>query len=150
MESKRSSKRTNNAIYGIWHRVCTLENFHKHWKSWKPSEALQKTETLFYLAAADFLPFLLISFFCSFQKECNFEPGCHFSRLSCRYLSHLNQSIIREYYNDPQSAVEAVKNGQVWGVVYFSANFSSGLAARMILGLWNDHRWYDSPSSFRV
>lgn len=79
-------------------------------------------------------------FFCPFYlqmvslQECNFEPGCHFSGLSCRYLNHLNQSILREYYSDPESAIEAVKTGQAWGAVYFTENFTDALVARMALG----------------
>lgn len=75
----------------------------------------------------------------SFEQECNFEPGCHFSGLSCRYLNHLNQSILREYYSDPESAIEAVKTGQAWGAVYFTENFTDALVARMALGssMWS-------------
>ncbi|KAG4068799.1 hypothetical protein HA402_002490 [Bradysia odoriphaga] len=66
--------------------------------------------------------------------ECNFKPGCHFSRLSCRYLSHLNPSYLQLYYNDSESAIEAVKIGQAWGAIYFNANFSVAMVGRMLLG----------------
>ena len=36
--------------------------------------------------------------------ECFFEKGCAFSSLSCRYLSHLNDSIIQEYYPNHDQA----------------------------------------------
>ncbi|XP_037028883.1 ABC transporter G family member 20 isoform X3 [Bradysia coprophila] len=81
--------------------------------------------------------------------ECNFEPGCHFSGLSCRYLNHLNQSILREYYSDPESAIEAVKTGQAWGAVYFTENFTDALVARMALGRDADDETLDQ-SEIRV
>ncbi|XP_037028450.1 ABC transporter G family member 20-like [Bradysia coprophila] len=66
--------------------------------------------------------------------ECNFEPGCHFQRLSCRYLSLLNPSYLRQYHNDSESAIEAVKTGQAWAAIYFNANFSVAMVGRMLLG----------------
>lgn len=65
---------------------------------------------------------------CEYKKECSFE------NLSCRYLSHLNSTIIKEFYPDPQSAVEAVRMGHAWGAVYFTENFTDALVARMALG----------------
>lgn len=55
--------------------------------------------------------------------------------LSCRYLDHLkNQSIIKEYYADLESAINAVKEGQAWGAIYFNENYTDSLVARLALG----------------
>jgi hypothetical protein len=66
--------------------------------------------------------------------ECYYEPGCSFSSLSCRYLSYLNTSIIQEYYDDVESAKYAVEQGNAWGAMYFTENFTDALVARIALG----------------
>lgn len=68
-------------------------------------------------------------------QECSFDYGCKFSYLSCRYLNNLrNTTIVKEYYPDPDSAVEAVRLGHAWGALYFTENFTDALVARMALG----------------
>lgn len=55
--------------------------------------------------------------------------------LSCRYLAHLkNASIIKEYYADLDSAINAVKQGDAWGAIYFNENYTDSLVARLALG----------------
>jgi len=66
--------------------------------------------------------------------ECKYEKGCSFSNLSCRYLDHLNSSIIQEYYDDVESAKLAVAQGNAWGAMYFTENFTDALVARIVLG----------------
>lgn len=70
----------------------------------------------------------------SLSQNCPVIPGCEFLQLSCRYLSHLNSTIIKEYYPDPESAREAVRVGHAWGALYFTENFTDALVARMALG----------------
>lgn len=67
-------------------------------------------------------------------QDCFYEKGCHFTGLSCRYLDHLNSSILKEYYPDPESAIQAVRDGNAWGAIYFTENFTDSLLARMALG----------------
>lgn len=65
---------------------------------------------------------------------CVYEKGCSFANLSCRYLDHLNSSIIQEYYEDVESAKNAVAQGNAWGAMYFTENFTDALVARIALG----------------
>lgn len=37
-------------------------------------------------------------------------------------------------YSDPDSALDAVRNGLAWGTLYFTENFTDALVARMLLG----------------
>lgn len=68
-------------------------------------------------------------------QDCPFDYSCSFSNLSCRYLNHLrNSTIVREYYETPDLAVDAVKRGEAWGSLYFTENFTDALVARMALG----------------
>jgi hypothetical protein len=69
----------------------------------------------------------------STSGECFYEPGCSFANLSCRYLSHLNTSIVQEYYDDVESAKYAVEQGNAWG-----AMFTDALVARIALGRESD------------
>ncbi|XP_018319126.1 ABC transporter G family member 20 [Agrilus planipennis] len=83
-------------------------------------------------------------------QNCTYEPGCKFSRLSCRYLHLLrNNTIIKNYYPDPDSAIEAVKTGHAWGALYFTENFTDALVARMALGKDSDEETLDQ-SEIRV
>lgn len=77
--------------------------------------------------------FFLFHFLLSIQ-HCPFKRDCSFENLSCRYISHLNSTIIKTYYPTPEAAVEAVKVGQAWGAIYFTENFTDALVARMALG----------------
>ena len=70
----------------------------------------------------------------TYFKECSFSPDCSFTNLSCRYLSHLNSSIIQEFYPDTDSAIQAVESGNAWGALYFTENFTDALVARIALG----------------
>ncbi|XP_048506039.1 ABC transporter G family member 23 isoform X2 [Athalia rosae] len=63
------------------------------------------------------------------EKECSFE------RLSCRYIKFLNNdTMTKEYYPDAESAMDAVRQGEAWGALYFTENFTDALVARMVLG----------------
>ncbi|XP_037967605.1 ABC transporter G family member 23 isoform X2 [Plutella xylostella] len=65
---------------------------------------------------------------------CPYNNTCSMKNLSCRYLDHLkNQSIIKEYYADLESAINAVKEGQAWGAIYFNENYTDSLVARLAL-----------------
>lgn len=81
--------------------------------------------------------------------NCPFTGNCSFTNLSCRYLSHLNKTIIKEYYRTPEEALEAVKLGEAWGALYFTENFTDALVARMALGRDSDEETLDQ-SEIRV
>lgn len=82
-----------------------------------------------------FFHFSFYSCFHSRSKQhCPYKKECSFENLSCRYLSHLNSTMIKEYYPDPESAIEAVRIGHAWGAIYFTENFTDALVARMALG----------------
>ena len=70
----------------------------------------------------------------TFGSDCTFDSGCSFTNLSCRYLSHLNNTIDKVYYPDLESAKEAVRLGDAWGAIYFTENFTDALVARIALG----------------
>lgn len=83
-------------------------------------------------------------------QYCPFEYGCSTNNYSCRYLHHLkNETIIKEYYEDPQSAINAVKRGDAWGALYFTDNFTDALVARIGLGTAADEETLDQ-SEVRV
>ncbi|XP_043272865.1 ABC transporter G family member 20 isoform X2 [Venturia canescens] len=84
------------------------------------------------------------------NKSCPIAEGCHLTHLSCRYLKFLdNETMIKEYYEDPESAMEAVRRGQAWGTLYFTENFTDALLARMMLGNGADEETLDQ-SEIRV
>lgn len=85
----------------------------------------------------------------SMSGNCGFDEGCTFSNLSCRYLSHLNNSIIQDYYPDVASAKHAVEIGDAWGALYFTENFTDALIARIALGRDADDETLDQ-SEIRV
>lgn len=69
------------------------------------------------------------------NATCAFEPGCKFEFLSCRYLNTINKKTITQVpYRDKASAIEAVKEGNAWGAVYISNNFSDALLERLFQG----------------
>lgn len=84
------------------------------------------------------------------DHSCPFINNCTFTNLSCRYLSHLdNTSMIQEYYETPELATEAVRRGKAWGALYFTNNFTESLVARMALGRETDEDTLDQ-SEIRV
>lgn len=83
-------------------------------------------------------------------QGCMYETGCKFSNLSCRYLDNLkNTTIVKEYYPDPESAINAVRTGNAWGALYFTENFTDALVARMALAKDADEETLDQ-SEVRV
>ncbi|XP_031785392.1 ABC transporter G family member 23 isoform X1 [Nasonia vitripennis] len=84
------------------------------------------------------------------NKSCPVSEDCTFTYLSCRYLKFLdNETMIKEYYPDPESAREAVRRGKAWGTLYFTENFTDALVARMLLGKEADEETLDQ-SEIRV
>lgn len=56
----------------------------------------------------------------------NFE--CNLNKISCRFLTHFNDSIAEKvYYRDYQTAYNDAKNGIVKGIIYFASNFTESL-----------------------
>lgn len=83
-------------------------------------------------------------------KACPVLSNCSFTHLSCRYLNSLpNDTIIKDYYPDPESAINAVRVGDAWGALYFTDNFTDALVARMVLGRDADEETLDQ-SEIRV
>lgn len=85
-----------------------------------------------------FLRTLFISkiiFFFALKDICYWEDGCHFSNLGCRYLNHLNHSVIKTFYTDLEEAKEAVRLGNAWGAIYITENFTDAFTARAALGI---------------
>lgn len=53
---------------------------------------------------------------------------CSFYKLSCRFLTHFNDSIAEKiYYQDYETAFYDATKGNVVGIIYFSSNFSRAL-----------------------
>lgn len=86
---------------------------------------------------------------------CNYTTDCSYSMLSCRYLRYVNKNIIQVkvdficwesrfidyvfvYFKVPfeniSDAMEAGKNGRVWGVVHFGHNFTEEFELRQTEG----------------
>ncbi|XP_021913320.1 ABC transporter G family member 20 isoform X2 [Zootermopsis nevadensis] len=83
-------------------------------------------------------------------ERCEYNTGCSFKMLSCRYLQNLNnESIQKVYYPSPDTALNAVRSGEAWGVLYFTENFTDALVARMALGKDSDEETLDQ-SEIRV
>ncbi|KAH0566724.1 hypothetical protein KQX54_003464 [Cotesia glomerata] len=84
------------------------------------------------------------------NQTCDIQSGCMEGKLSCRYLEFLsNRTVIKEYYEYPEDAIEAVKLGNAWGALYFTENFTESLVARMGLGQTVDNETLDQ-SEIRV
>ncbi|XP_014273769.3 ABC transporter G family member 20 isoform X1 [Halyomorpha halys] len=84
------------------------------------------------------------------SRNCPVYQNCTFQYLSCRYINALrNDTIIKEYYETPESAIDAVKVGDAWGAIYFTDNFTDALVARMALGRDSDDEILDQ-SEMRV
>ncbi|XP_046748724.1 ABC transporter G family member 23 isoform X2 [Diprion similis] len=82
--------------------------------------------------------------------SCPVEGNCSLSNLSCRYIKFLdNKTMVKEYYPDPTSAMDAVRAGEAWGALYFTENFTDALVARMALGRMADEETLDQ-SEVRV
>ncbi|KAK7574524.1 hypothetical protein V9T40_011715 [Parthenolecanium corni] len=62
------------------------------------------------------------------------STGCNFSLpLSCRYLHQLQRRTYKLIeYTNIESAKIAVKRNKVWGLVYFSSNYTSSLVERIM------------------
>ncbi|XP_041985170.1 ABC transporter G family member 23 isoform X2 [Aricia agestis] len=80
--------------------------------------------------------------------DCPFNSTCSMKNLSCRYLAHLkNQSIIKEYYADLDSALQAVRDGDAWGTIYFNENYTDSLVARLALADTADNETIESSEA---
>ncbi|XP_046382796.1 ABC transporter G family member 23-like [Ischnura elegans] len=88
--------------------------------------------------------------FTSRSDECIPAHGCNLTSLSCRYLQHLqNRSLITERFDDTDSALEAIRRGNVWGAIYFTENYTDAVIARVGLGRDADEETLDQ-SEMRV
>lgn len=56
----------------------------------------------------------------------NYE--CSFYKISCRFLTHFNDSIAEKvFYRDYQTAFDDASRGVVVGIIYFASNFTESL-----------------------
>ncbi|XP_029671460.1 ABC transporter G family member 23 isoform X2 [Formica exsecta] len=84
------------------------------------------------------------------NMTCPLATDCSFTYLSCRYLNFLDKdTITKEYYENLDTAMDAVRKGEVWGTLYFTENFTDALVARMALGKDSDDETLDQ-SEIRV
>lgn len=84
------------------------------------------------------------------KEPCPIIQGCHLKLLSCRYLNNLRADTLdQRFYETPEDAINAVKDGEAWGVLYFTENFTDALVARMALGKDSDEETLDQ-SEIRV
>lgn len=83
-------------------------------------------------------------------KHCPVYDNCTLQYLSCRYIDSLRtDTIIKDFYETPESAISAVETGDAWGALYFTDNFTDALVARMLLGREADNETLDQ-SEMRV
>ncbi|XP_063228570.1 ABC transporter G family member 20-like isoform X2 [Bacillus rossius redtenbacheri] len=83
-------------------------------------------------------------------EQCPIMTNCTFKLLSCRYIQHLKEdTIVKDYYDTPEDALDAVRSGNAWGALYFTENFTDALVARMGLGQYADEETLDQ-SEIRV
>ncbi|XP_003246532.1 ABC transporter G family member 20 isoform X2 [Acyrthosiphon pisum] len=83
-------------------------------------------------------------------KACPIYDNCTLEMFSCRYLNALpKDTVILDYYDSPETAINAVKVGDAWGALYFTENFTDALVARMALGRESDEETLDQ-SEVRV
>lgn len=67
-------------------------------------------------------------------NECNFQPGCIFKNLSCRYLHHMDATMLGIiYFETKKEALKSVQNGDAWGIVHFHEKFSSATMMRQLM-----------------
>ena len=71
-----------------------------------------------------------------FTNFCPIDPGCEFTHLSCRFLLHLtnvsdNKAVVLKPYSTLDDARAAVVNGDAWGLVSMTSNFSAAMLERM-------------------
>ncbi|GAB1869390.1 ABC transporter G family member 20 isoform X2 [Camponotus japonicus] len=84
------------------------------------------------------------------NMTCPISTDCSFTHLSCRYLNFLDTDVItKKYYPDLDSAMKDIRDGEVWGTLYFTENFTDALVARMALGKDSDDETLDQ-SEIRV
>ncbi|XP_073969896.1 ABC-type transporter snustorr isoform X3 [Rhodnius prolixus] len=84
------------------------------------------------------------------MDTCPVYNNCTIKFLSCRYVSSLRtDTIIKDEYRRLEDALDAVKQGDAWGVIHFNENFTDALSARMILGQTSDEETLEE-SQFSV
>lgn len=66
------------------------------------------------------------------MMPCVPSTGCDWTRLSCRFLQHLeDRSIVLLPYDSDADAKNAVERGWAWAAITFPANYSDSLSARI-------------------
>jgi hypothetical protein len=60
------------------------------------------------------------------------EPNDYLANFTCRYLSFIDREIARPvYYPNVESAIQAVEDGEAWGVLAMDQNFTQDLYKRI-------------------
>ncbi|EFX70380.1 ABC protein, subfamily ABCH [Daphnia pulex] len=67
-------------------------------------------------------------------RICNYSTDCSYSMLSCRFLRYIKDNIVQVPYESMSNALEAGKNGHVWGVIHFGHNFTEEFEIRQSIG----------------
>ncbi|KAL9897531.1 ABC transporter G family member 20-like [Glossina fuscipes fuscipes] len=67
-------------------------------------------------------------------KVCDWDDGCRFTKLGCRYLSHLNTTVIKLFYTDLEEAKHEVVTGRAWGAIYIRKEFTEAFKTRSLIG----------------
>ena len=68
-------------------------------------------------------------------EPCIPTVGCNWTRLSCRYLKHLEKRTVQYLpYDTDEEARYAIKKGWAWAAISFSANYSDSLMNRIDSG----------------
>ena len=69
-----------------------------------------------------------------FGSVCDYNDGCEFKNFSCRYLSALHEdpALNLLQYKDSESAINAVKDGTVWGMIHIGSNFTVALVKTVL------------------
>ena len=75
-----------------------------------------------------------------FGSICDFEDGCEFKNFSCRYLSALNEDNTLDLlqYKDSESAINAIRDGKIWGMIHIGSNFTVALVQTILAGIKAD------------
>lgn len=65
-------------------------------------------------------------------EKCSHIPGCDAAKLSCNYLSYLeDKTFVLNYFGTLAEAKHAVAEGDTWAAIMFRKNFSESLRGRL-------------------
>ncbi|KAH0819260.1 hypothetical protein GEV33_002072 [Tenebrio molitor] len=66
------------------------------------------------------------------SETCELAPGCNSTRLSCNYLTFLeNRTLQLSFYASEEEGKEIVRRGNAWAALVFASNFSDSIRSRI-------------------